>query len=243
MNDSPAHWRYTSPRMIEAHRKSARAIFLVFAIYCIAWFDLFMPGKDPASGSEPSLRWFLVSAAKNAARFGLVRFIAAREASAGRFQSLSIKSAVGATSILRSLGVSAAALAVAFAARVFWARGMAAQPGLGSEFASLPALSAILASCLAVGYAEEGFFRFFAVDTLAGAGLPEGAAIGIPALLFGLSHISQGWFAVPFAICIALIFQVFRKRGCNLHSLAWGHAFYDFAILLSSIVPSGAIGA
>ena len=98
--------------------------------------------------------------------------------------------------------------------------------GTGAGF-----LLAAAGSSLAVGYAEEFFFRLFAQDVLVGAGLPAGAVVGGLSLLFGASHGAQGALGAAAATGLALILASFRRAGRSAHALCLGHALYDFIVL------------
>lgn len=115
--------------MLNQTRETGRTFLFVFAVYCIAWFDLFVPSLRTVQGSALSIRWFLVSALKNTARFAFVSFVAtsgfsqvfrmrAAVRSPVTSRGLSVVNRLPAPrplSILRALGAAAAALAAAAA--------------------------------------------------------------------------------------------------------------------------------
>ncbi|PKL05865.1 MAG: hypothetical protein CVV53_07265, partial [Spirochaetae bacterium HGW-Spirochaetae-9] len=204
----------------------------------IAWIDLFLPQPSLGLFSEA---WYALSTVKSAVRFAFIAFVMHRWLGFDAFGLR--KPSPGISGFLPRAGDLANGLLVAAAAGAF-ALGLAlfsliskAQnpllyPFQGDGHTGL-SLFLMAVSSLGIGYSEELFFRFFAVTSLEKAGLsPALAALG-SALLFGVSHGSQGFLGMTAAAMLALLFSFFRARGKGLHALAIGHALYDFVILLA----------
>jgi hypothetical protein len=217
------------PKKLPPQEKS-KALFLLFASYILVWADLFLPQPPIAAFS---VLWFAFAAAKNCARIVIVFFMMKKIGMIRAALSLPTKK-----DIVNGLTVATAAglLALGIAGLAYILG--AANPLLANL--PMPAASpslylAMALSSLAIGYAEELFFRIFAPRLLEKAGLPVLSAHLLSALIFGLSHGSQGFFGMIVSTLLALLFSYFRLRGKNLHALALGHALYDFAILAALV--------
>ena len=213
-------------------------ILLLIAVFGIAWIDLFLPQPSLELFSEA---WYTLSAAKSALRFVFIALVIKNWLGFEAFGLRRLKP--GLSGYLPRAGDLANGLLVAAAAGVF-ALGLAlfsltskAQnpllyPFQGSERTGL-SLILMAVSSLGIGYSEELFFRFFAVTSLERAGLSPALAVLGSALVFGVSHGSQGFLGMTAAAMLALLFSFFRMRGKGLHALALGHGIYDFVILLA----------
>jgi membrane protease YdiL (CAAX protease family) len=210
--------------------EKSKALLLLFASYILVWADLFLPQPPIAAFS---VLWFAFAAAKNCARIVIVFFIMKKIGLIRAAPTLPTKKdIVNGLTVATSAGLLA--LGIAGIAYILGA----ANPLLASL--PMPAASASLYfsmafSSLAIGYAEELFFRIFAPRLFENAGLSSLLALFISALIFGLSHASQGLFGIIVSTLIALLFSYFRLRGRNLHALALGHAIYDFVILAALV--------
>lgn len=213
-------------------------ILLLVAVFGIAWIDLFLPQPSLGLFSEA---WYALSAAKSALRFA---FIASVMKGWLGFEAFGLRRPrPGLSGCLPRSGDLANGLLVAAAAGVF-ALGLAlfsliskAQnpllyPLQANERTAL-SLFLMAASSLGIGYSEELFFRFYAVTSLERAGLSPALAVLGSAVVFGVSHGSQGFLGMTAAAMLALLFSFFRARGKSLHALSIGHALYDFVILLA----------
>jgi membrane protease YdiL (CAAX protease family) len=89
-------------------------------------------------------------------------------------------------------------------------------------------------ACLVSAYREEFYFRSYLLEGLAAQGLSAPLSIGLAALLFGIGHLYQGWWAALFAGMLGLYFGVIYVWQRDVHALAWAHAAYNLAILLAS---------
>ncbi len=210
--------------------EKSKALLLLFASYCVVWIDLFLP-QPPIQAF--SVLWFAFAAAKNCARIIIVYLIMKKLwLKQGAYALPGVKELVDGLRVAASAGLLALVIA-----------GLAYLLGASNPLlASLPLPAASIQlylvmglSSLAIGYAEELFFRFFSPTLLEKAGLSSLAALLISALIFGLSHGSQGFFGVIVSTLLALLFSYFRLRGKTLHALALGHAAYDFAILAALV--------
>jgi membrane protease YdiL (CAAX protease family) len=210
--------------------KKSKALLLLFVTYGVVWLDLFLPQPSiPAF----SILWFAFAAAKNCARIFIVYFIMKKIGlERGAFKLPGGKDLVDGLTVATYAGLLALGIAglayVLGASNPLLAR-------LPMPTASLSLYFVMVISSLAIGYAEELFFRIFAPRLLEKAGLSALVALLISALIFGLSHGSQGFFGMIVSTLLALLFSYFRLRGKNLHALALGHAIYDFVILAALI--------
>jgi membrane protease YdiL (CAAX protease family) len=93
----------------------------------------------------------------------------------------------------------------------------------------------VLLTALAVGYAEELYFRVYLLRRLRQAGLSLGWAATGTAILFASGHGLQGWLGVVLGLALGAWFVLRRVRGASLHELAWGHAIYDAAVMLTAL--------
>lgn len=208
----------------------SKALLLLFAAYIIVWIDLFLP-QLPIQAFSPL--WFIVSAGKNSLRIILVYFLMKKLGMIIKGPTLPKLNELTDTLIVAS---SAGVLALGIAGFAYLVG--ASNPLLASlpfPETSLFLYIAMLLSSIAIGYSEELFFRFFAVQALERAGLMPLIALLLSALLFGLSHSAQGLFGMAVSTILALLFSFFRFRGKSLHALALGHALYDFVILAALV--------
>ncbi|HPE89303.1 MAG TPA: CPBP family intramembrane metalloprotease [Spirochaetia bacterium] len=101
----------------------------------------------------------------------------------------------------------------------------------GAAPAALVALSAAFA--IAVAYREELFYRCYLLGALTGRGAGPLAAAAVSTGLFAAGHAYQGPAGMISAAAVGSALAAARLRGARLHGLAWGHAAYDFAVLLA----------
>ncbi len=207
---------------MDPDRRKSFSILLPGLVYLVLWYELFLP--RPESVLDAS--WYLVSALKSLGRFVLLLLLA--KGIPGN------KAWPRARDFLDALGVAAlAALSAWFLRLVLQPKGNAAILDSGALGAA--GLAAAGLWCLAVGYSEELFFRFFAPDSLGEAGFSPLAAQGAAALLFGLSHTSQGIVGILVSGLLGLGFGWIRLKGRSFHAIALGHALYNAILLASSI--------
>jgi hypothetical protein len=140
-----------------------------------------------------------------------------------------------AADLANALLVAASAAAVALALALFALLAGATNPLLMTASATLDVktIAFMALSSLATGYSEELYFRYFAVSALGRSGFSPRAAALVSALLFGISHASQGALGIVVAGILALAFSLHAAKGRGIHALALGHAFYDFALLIA----------
>ncbi|HWR12443.1 MAG TPA: CPBP family intramembrane glutamic endopeptidase [Rectinemataceae bacterium] len=208
-------------------------ILLLIAVYGIVWIDLFLPQPQTELFSTV---WYGFSAAKSALRIVFILlamrlWLGFEEFNFGISGIFPTAKDV-ANGILVAASAVLVALLFALLALFSGATNPLLSPLAGGGEKPLTLLAMILSS-LGIGYSEELFFRFFAVRTLEKACFSASAAILASALIFGVSHGSQGIFGMIGAAMLALIFSFFRTKGKGLHALALGHALYDLVILLA----------
>lgn len=224
---------------VRGGRTALAALGTVGGLFLVLWMDLFLPpgffqgmvpSANPAAApSALSPEWLARAALRNALRFAALLAFARVTARPSGFAGPVPSDGAWA------MGIAACMLVAAFGAAGI-ARAFGAQnplfafrienAGHGARF-----FAAAAASSLAVGYAEESFFRVFAPDILARAGLPAAAAVAGLSLLFGVSHGAQGIFGMAAAAGLSLLLAAFRVSGRSAHALCLGHAIYDFAVL------------
>lgn len=210
--------------------KKTAPLLAALAVYAIAWCDLFLPQPPLALFGA---NWFGLSAAKGILRCAFILFIMARWHGLKDF-GLGTKSPLPrpidlANALLVASSAAAVALTLALVASLAGAR----NPLFMSVAASRGwrEMIAMTASSIVTGYSEELYFRYFAITALRRAGFgPWGAAL-VSALLFGVSHASQGILGIVVAGLLALVFSFHAEKGRGIHALALGHALYDFALL------------
>lgn len=213
----------------------AKSILWLAASYFVVWLDLFIP---VLAFSPFSTAWFAASIAKNILRIAFIALIM-KEWRGFPAYTLGVSGFLPkAKDVAGSLPVAASAAAVALCIALIsvFANVSASNPLF--QFLQETPLTAgrlflVFAASLGVGYSEELFFRFFAVTSLESAGFPQKWAAVAGAVLFGASHSAQGLPGMLEAALLGLIFSLFRLRGKNLHTLALGHALYDFIALVA----------
>jgi membrane protease YdiL (CAAX protease family) len=233
----PLFLEYTGREMNHNNSRPALVTLISFGLaYCAVWIDLFLP--IPAIPVF-SLDWFMGSSVKNIFRIIATLIILKRWLGIPATVPFGTKILPQAGDIVQSLTVATAVGLVAFAgALIAIARGnqnplLLRVPELSF---SILTLAAIFISCLCVGYAEELFFRFFALKAFAKAGFSLGFATGLSAFLFGISHGSQGLMGMAMAFILALVFSFFRNRGASIHAISIGHALYNLGIIFLASV-------
>ncbi len=210
--------------------EKSKTLLTLFVAYGLVWVDLFLP-QPPIPAF--SVLWFAFAAAKNCARIIIVFIIMKKHGLAREALTLPRgKDFVDGLTVATAAGVLA--LGIAGLAYVLGASNPLLA-NLPMPEAS-PRLYFVMAfSSLTIGYAEELFFRIFAPRLLEKTGLSAPITLLVSALIFGLSHGSQGLFGMTVSTLLALLFSYFRVRGKNLHALALGHAVYDFVILAALV--------
>ena len=89
---------------------------------------------------------------------------------------------------------------------------------------------------LVTGYREELFYRAYLLTRLGQAGLPSSLAVAASSLLFAAGHAYQGPTGFAVALLMGVYFALVFLRLRNLHCLAWAHALYNMAVLLSTLL-------
>jgi membrane protease YdiL (CAAX protease family) len=212
-------------------KKSAQLLAAI-AVYTAAWCDLFLPQPPLALFGA---QWFALSATKGALRCGFILFVMTRWRGLGEYKLGTNSVLPRAADLANALLVAASAAAVALALALFALLAGATNPLLMSASATLDVktIAFMALSSLATGYSEELYFRYFAVSALERSGFSPRAAALVSALLFGISHASQGALGIVVAGILALAFSLHAAKGRGIHALALGHAFYDFALLIA----------
>ncbi len=95
------------------------------------------------------------------------------------------------------------------------------------------AVSALFA--LAIGYREELVYRIYAIGALRETGVTRFSALMVSAILFTAGHAYQGAPGIIAACLAGIALALLALKGFNLHALAWGHAAYDFFVLITRL--------
>lgn len=160
---------------------------------------------------------YVMARADGLAAFGIAR---PRLASLGR-------------GMITALGAICAA---AFPALVFerlgWTNPLLESVGGGASILILPL---VIAASLAIGYAEELFFRVYLVKRLGQAGLPSLWAALASTLVFGSAHGLQGLPGLIVASGIGGWLAWRWLKGRDLHEIALAHAMYDAAVMAAAL--------
>ena len=92
----------------------------------------------------------------------------------------------------------------------------------------------VLVVVLTAGVAEELFYRGYAIERLQQLGLSRYLAGGIPLLVFGFSHATNGLANVLIALALGLVLTVFYLWRRDLVANMLGHFLVDF---VSVVLP------
>ncbi len=185
-----------------------------------------IPYQPPATGA---VAWLAGSALQSFSQFTLLLVIIGL---GRRLREYGVAKPSARDAVVAA-GVFAAMLCAATAAAALVPVSAAATAPLadGAAPAALAALSAAFA--IAVAYREELFYRCYLLGALTGRGAGALAAAAVSTGLFAAGHAYQGPAGMISAAVVGSALAAARLRGARLHGLAWGHAAYDFAVLLA----------
>lgn len=111
-------------------------------------------------------------------------------------------------------------------------------PGMTWSFTNKAMIPVVLFTCLVTGYLEESYFRSYLITWGEKRGIGKaGLILGINTL-FAAGHLYQGLlgFLATFLIGILLTLQFLKNR--NLHLISWSHGYYNFIVLMSTLLWS-----
>jgi membrane protease YdiL (CAAX protease family) len=98
------------------------------------------------------------------------------------------------------------------------------------------AFAAMALSCLATGYLEETYFRFYLFKRLAEGGAGPAQSALVSSLLFALCHLYEGPLGALNAFAAGLLlFYIFARRR-SLHGIAWAHGGYNIFVYVMAAV-------
>lgn len=185
-----------------------------------------IPSQSPAPGA---LEWLAGSALQSFSQFTLLLVIIGlggrlREYGVARPSARDALVAVGVLAAMLCAAMIAAAIAPGSSALA------SAAPADDVGPAALVALSAAFA--IAVAYREELFYRCYLLGALTGRGAGAFAAAAVSTGLFAAAHAYQGPTGLIGSAIVGAALSAARLRGARLHALSWGHAAYDFVVLL-----------
>lgn len=90
-------------------------------------------------------------------------------------------------------------------------------------------------SCLGTGYLEETFFRHYLTARFREGGFPPALRIALPALLFAVCHLYEGFWGTLNALCAGLLLALVYARYGALHGLAWAHGCYNALVYTAGV--------
>jgi len=94
----------------------------------------------------------------------------------------------------------------------------------------------MVASCLASGYLEESYFRYYLLTRLESAVSPEVLRILFSTVLFGFCHFYEGPWGILNAVLAGVILSVLFVRYRSLHGVAWAHGVYNIFVYVMGVV-------
>ena len=98
------------------------------------------------------------------------------------------------------------------------------------------AVAVMILSCLATGYLEETYFRFYLFKRLGEAGVGPARAALVSSLLFAFCHLYEGLPGALNAFAAGLLlFYIFARRR-SLHGIAWAHGGYNIFVYVMAAV-------
>jgi hypothetical protein len=111
-------------------------------------------------------------------------------------------------------------------------------PGMTWSFTNKTMIPVVFVTCLVTGYLEESFFRSYLITWGEKRGIGKTGLVAGINVLFAAGHVYQGplGFLATFLIGILLSFQFLRHR--NLHLIAWSHGYYNFIVLMGTLILS-----
>lgn len=83
-------------------------------------------------------------------------------------------------------------------------------------------------SCVATGYLEETFFRFYLLNKFEQMNLGKTASILVSAMLFSVCHIYEGPWGVLNAALSGILLSFIFLHYRSLHGIALSHSLYNF---------------
>jgi membrane protease YdiL (CAAX protease family) len=89
-------------------------------------------------------------------------------------------------------------------------------------------------SCLATGYLEESYFRFYLLLMLERAGLGTKKRLFVSVMFFSFCHIYEGPGGAINALAAGLLLSAIFIRERSLHGIAWAHGAYNLLAYLLS---------
>ena len=88
----------------------------------------------------------------------------------------------------------------------------------------------MIVSCLATGYLEETYFRYYLLTKLESR-IPEaGLRVAFSSLLFAICHIHQWPWGVLNAALAGVLLSILFLRFRSLHGIAWAHGAYNMFV-------------
>ncbi len=127
--------------------------------------------------------------------------------------------------IILAMGAAAGLLSILFKLNI------PEPPGWKVE--NLWMLPVVFITFLSTGYREELFFRSYMLTEFISETSSPAPVVFAVSLLFASGHLYQGIIGFAVTFIIGIFFSVIFLKNRNVHSIAIGHALYDFGVLLS----------
>ena len=90
-------------------------------------------------------------------------------------------------------------------------------------------------SCLATGYLEESYFRYYLLSKLENQVPWTALRIGFAAFLFAACHFYEGPMGILNAVSASVLLSFLFIRYRSLHGIAWAHAAYNIFVYAMGI--------
>ncbi len=93
-------------------------------------------------------------------------------------------------------------------------------------------LPVVFITFLSTGYREELFFRSYMLTEFISETKSRTSVVIAVSLLFAAGHLYQGILGFVITFTIGIFFSIAFLKNRNVHTIAIGHALYDFGVLL-----------
>ena len=90
----------------------------------------------------------------------------------------------------------------------------------------------LVLSCLATGYLEESYFRYYLLTRLKMSVPGAVAGVIFSTALFSLCHMYEGLWGVLNAILAGLLLSLLFIRFRSFHAIAWSHGAYNIFVYI-----------
>ena len=105
-------------------------------------------------------------------------------------------------------------------------------PPLVEAPVNVPGWIVMVLSCLATGYLEESYFRYYLLAKLENFALRPAVSISLSTALFSLCHLYEGPWGILNALLAGLLLSVLFIRYRSLHGIALAHGVYNVFVYI-----------